>query len=456
MGEDKPEQGASDDSAVVGEDAAEGSGLSGTFELPEGLLPDLEAEFGAVDSPAGDDPNRGDDGEEVGSEFSEFAEIDNPEMAADLIGETSQDELPGGWESSDDYDDGGEAASGQQHDHPLEVRGSRRDGGQGSLPPRPLRRKQSSGSGVGVVVGGLMAIPIVIVILLWGFRRDDFGIARVMPETLSFLIPAELRAPRASRGLRIPDPRGLPRLPAEGLVAADVPLPSVRVAEDVGGGADVPAISGGSLPLDETSGGERPPEDALLAAADLALLEMATTRAGVMLESVLGVPEDAPDSMRKAALVDWYKSLAAVGEEAVAAEQMMAESGRSTASVAQPLAGMVHRISENPTAYAEFGELAQQWMKATKRDSQGIVVPGRVAGVRQVGSIWSSTLHAGVDGAESPMVTVLSRRPPAMEEGTEVVAVGVVVAGEVMWAASFVTRDADGSTPAGDVPVSAE
>ena len=457
MGEDKPEQVSSDDAAFVGDDAAEGSGLSGAFELPEGILPDLEAEFGAVASPAGDDPNRGEDGDEVGSEFSEFAELDNPEMAADLIGETSQDELPGGWESSDDFDEDEEAAAGPQVDHPMEVRGGRRDAVQGSLPPRPLRRKHASGSVVGVVVGGLMAIPIVIVILLWGFRRDDFGIARVMPETLSFLIPQELRAPRASRGLRIPDPRGLPRLPEEGLVAADDPLAGARAAEDDRVVSEMPAGTGGALPLDEaTDGRDEPAEDALLAAADLAMLEMATARAGVMLASVLGVPEDAPDSMRKAALVDWYKSLAAVGEEAVATEQVMAESGRSTTRLAQPLASMVQRIGENPAAYAEFGDLAQQWIKATKRDSQGIVVPGRIAEVRQVGMVWTSTLHTGVDGAESPLVTVLSSRPPAMEEGTEVVAVGVMVAGDAMWAASFVTRDADGSMPAGDVPVSAE
>lgn len=444
-----------DETVAVGGEAAEGSGLSGSFELPEGILPDLDAEFGSVESLAGDDPTRGDEGEDVGSEFSEFAEIDNPEMAADLIGETSQDELPGGWESSDDFDEATEADAHQR----FESVSGRNGGAMGTLRPRPLRRQQSKSSLLGVLVGGLLAIPIVVTILLWGFRRDDFGIGRMIPESLSFLMPAELRTPRRARDRSLPDPRGLPRLPAEGLIKADDPLVAALAGNpDAGGGtAALVAASDAerALPGGDESG-ERSAEDALLDAADLAMLEMATARAGVMLDSVTETPEDAPETLRKSALVDWYKSLAAVGEEAVAAEQLLADAGRATTRVDGALAGMVERIAARGTAYADLQELARLWLKATKRDSPGAVIPGTLSDVKPVGAVWASTLIGLEQGAETSLVTVLSRRPPEMPVGTDVVAVGVMVGGDVMWAAGLVGREAVESTDTRESPLSTE
>lgn len=421
----------------------------GSFELPNGLVADLEPDFGSVEVSAADDHGAGaDDGEDLGSEFSEFADIDNPEMAADLIGETSQDELPGSWDDSDDDLEGVGADPEQGFEGPLDGVGLRPEAGRSGLRPRPVRRKQSAGSVIGVIVGGLLALPIVLVILLWGFRRDDFGVARMLPEPLVFLVPAELRVPRLPLGS---EPPPMPRLPRDGFMG-DTP--------GVMGDTPNVAAAGGepSVTVDAVAGSSAAsllPEDPLLDAADLALLEMATARAGVMLTSVIDVPDDAPDDMRKRALVDWYKSLAAVGEQAAAAEQVITDAGRSAAAVTRPLASMVQQIVELPGVAEELATLARQWMQATKRDAEGVVLPGTLLDVRRVGGVWVSTVRARDEGATPLTVTAMSRQRPAMPEGTPVVAVGVVVADNVMWAASWVASDPEADTAA-DTPAAFE
>ena len=415
----------------------------GSFELPDGLVADLEPDFGSVDVSAADDQGAGgDDGEDLGSEFSEFADIDNPEMAADLIGETSQDELPGSWDDSDDGADSGDAVGGdpvQTFDGPLGGVGRRPEAGRSGLRPRPVRRKQSAGSVIGVIVGGLLALPIVLVILLWGFRRDDFGIARALPEPLVFLVPAELRVPRLPLGSEGPP---MPRLPRDGFMG-DTPDVMGETADVAVAGVDPPVTSdAGTTP----AAGALLPEDPLLDAADVALLEMATARAGVMLTAVIDVPDDAPDEMRKRALVEWYKSLAAVGEQAAEAEQVITDAGRSAAAVTRPLVTMVQQIVERPGVAEELATLAEQWMQATKRDAEGVVFPGTLLDVRRVGGVWVSTVRAGDAGTSPLTVTAMSRQRPATPEGSEVVAFGVVVADEVIWAASWVASEPEVDT----------
>ena len=399
---------------------------AGTFELPEGLVPDLEHEFAAADATDGEAAG-GDEADELGSEFSEFAEIDNPEMAADLIGETSQDELPGSWADGDEVD---VATVGTEEAYREQV--ASRDPGRAAarvgLRPRPLPRRTTGSSLVGVIIGGLMAVPIVVAILLLGFRRDDFGIAGLMPDALAFLLPAELRLPRLPRDLPAADK--MPRLPRDGFAEISPRGESGSVAV-----ATPPALADGPVGRGDPTGIDRPVEDALLDAADLALLEMATARSNVMLSSLLELPAEAPEEMLKAARVDWYKSLAAVGEEAVAAEQVRVEGGRSAEAVARPVVALLEKIALDAVAAEELATLARQWIQATKRDSQGVVFPGQLRDVRQIGSAWAASVQAGGDDEQAREVTVLSRRRPEFADGSQVVAVGVIVAGDVIWAA---------------------
>ena len=60
---------------------------------------------------------------------------------------------------------------------------------------RPKVKKKGSGLGqmVGVVFGGLMALPITYAILIWGFHKDPFKFGRQMPPQLAFLLPQKLQ-----------------------------------------------------------------------------------------------------------------------------------------------------------------------------------------------------------------------------------------------------------------------
>ena len=55
------------------------------------------------------------------------------------------------------------------------------------------KKKSGLGGLIGIVAGGLFAIPLTLGILLWGLGRDPFGLANLVPQSLAFLVPAELR-----------------------------------------------------------------------------------------------------------------------------------------------------------------------------------------------------------------------------------------------------------------------
>jgi len=56
-------------------------------------------------------------------------------------------------------------------------------------------KKKGSGLGqmVGVVLGGLMALPITYAILIWGFQKDPFKLGKQVPSQLAFLLPQKLQ-----------------------------------------------------------------------------------------------------------------------------------------------------------------------------------------------------------------------------------------------------------------------
>jgi hypothetical protein len=405
-----------------GDDERARISLSGTSpfddlpdDFPDSAGIDLDPDFSSLESSAELDNDaalgeeRPEDGQ--GSEFSEFADIDNPEMAADLIGETSQDEDPGGWadpehgEAVDVTDPSvmpNGAAAGERS-------GGREPAMQGvGLRPRPQRRRTAAGSLLGVVIGGLLSLPVVAAILVWGFRRDDFGIARSLPEPLAFLVPTELRPPRPPRPL--------------------VPMPPPP-------------------PL------ESPPQqavaDPVLEAAERAALTMATARAEVMLEAVLDLPDDAPSAILAPALIDWYKSLATVAEEAAVLERELAVHDMDVDAIRPSLKTLSARITASPRATHELARLTRQWMQSSRRSSDGIFLAGMLEMKRQAGSAWVSAVvldgDASDDAAErressendtrTNAVTVLSRRELAVAEGQQVVVLGVLVSEGVVWAA---------------------
>lgn len=395
-------------------------------DFPDSAGIDLDPDFSSLEASTGTDHDavpgeeRADD--DLGSEFSEFADIDNPEMAADLIGETSQDEDPGRWsDHEDEHAVDGIASSGK----PVVPRvgdgmGLGRDRavpGLG-LRHRTSRRRTSAGSLAGVVIGGLLSLPLVALILLWGFRRDDFGIARSLPDPLAFLVPAELRLPRLPRA-------AMPMPP---------PLPSPPV----------------------TLAREEAVTDPILDAAERAALTMAAARAEVMLDAVLDLPVDAPPNILAPALIDWYKSLASVADEATALERDMATQGRDDDAIGPSVRTIASRIAASPRAIEQLTRLTRQWMQSSRRTSDGVFLLGRLQATRQAGSAWISNVTLEGEAvdmapAESELsgeslqpaaVTVLSRRELGVTDGERVVVLGVLVSEDVVWAAAGMPADA--------------
>jgi len=55
---------------------------------------------------------------------------------------------------------------------------------------RPKPAKQGGlGQMIGVVLGGLMALPITYATLIWGFGKDPFKFTKNVPPDLAFLLP---------------------------------------------------------------------------------------------------------------------------------------------------------------------------------------------------------------------------------------------------------------------------
>ena len=89
-------------------------------------------------------------------------------------------------------------------------------------------KKKGSGFGqmVGVVLGGLMALPITYAILIWGFQKDPFKLGKQVPSQLAFLLPQKLQP-----GYKPPRKTGAgPNLDAapslDDLPSADEPMPT--------------------------------------------------------------------------------------------------------------------------------------------------------------------------------------------------------------------------------------
>jgi hypothetical protein len=45
---------------------------------------------------------------------------------------------------------------------------------------------------IGIVMGGVVALPVTQMILWWGLRRDPLGLAAMLPEALRWITPDQL------------------------------------------------------------------------------------------------------------------------------------------------------------------------------------------------------------------------------------------------------------------------
>ena len=150
------------------------------------------------------------DGEAIAADM--LASGDDPESGADFgqpLNEANSDDVSF---DAGMMDGGSLFAEGEQLDPLADAAGSEQDDS-ASIPisaavamtgaaaaaaagVRPVAaKKKSSGLGqmVGVVLGGLMALPITYAILLWGFQKDPFKLGQQVPSQLAFLLPQKLQ-----------------------------------------------------------------------------------------------------------------------------------------------------------------------------------------------------------------------------------------------------------------------
>ena len=385
-----------------------------------------------------------------------------------------------------------------------------------SRPGGRAGKRGGIGQLVGIVLGGLMAIPIVLGILIglmWMGWDDTAGIRTWLPTQAAFLLPPANRgATRAIAGgpdlSAAPSLDDLPTTPAtepapdsgaepapeRAAVSADEPAAAPMPQDDEPAAPPMPQdpeglatsiepASDGSakdesfaatepatmnptvepkpgdlaMPLatppslDDVAALATPQEDVAVGSApmpvepivpavpepeplDTSALERAVAEASTAMEAVQGVGDPA-DPARKALLVEWYKQLVRVAEELAMLERVAADSGRPLAATPEVAADHHHRILAAPERLDDLARLARNWLAYNRREGDGIVLPATFAGARQVGPYWYSRVSMAEAGGRSREVAVISRAEPAAAAGDAVLISGLVLDGDVLWAA---------------------
>lgn len=323
--------------------------------------------------------------------------------------------------------------------------------------PAPQRKpkKKSGGIGqmIGIVLGGALAIPVTLGILVWGFGKDPFGTTRHVPEQLAFLLPQKFQRGGRERGvdlgLKIPqdpprrrtedDPGVRPPADPVGdpLVNVDDPLTPAPKNDPVDDPADIDPTAFID-PLDEPPG-KKPPADRVVVPPpppplDMSALVAAIGEAEAAAEAIRTV-SDAEDPARRPLLIEWYKRLVKVADELVLLERTAADSGRPLARAPEGVAALHAAIAAQGGLRDELARLGRMWVSATKRNGDGVVLPLTFESARRVGPYWSSQATLQLPKGEPRRIVVVSRGEPAAVAGDAVVVTGVILGDGVIWAA---------------------
>ena len=321
--------------------------------------------------------------------------------------------------------------------------------------PKARPRKASAiGQLLGIVGGGLMAIPITLGILIWGFQKDPFKVTKHVPEEVAFLLPAQFRkgyvkplegGPDLSRAPSLDD------LPSSDTAVPNVPLADVATDEPAAAepAAAEPEPEVAVAPTPEPPAPPAIPEPEPL---DTAALEGAVADASAALAAVKAV-EDPADPVRKKLLVEWYKQLARMAQELAMLEHVAADSGRPLEHTPDDVARLHASILARPDLVDDLSRLARNWLAYSKRSGDGIVVPVTFGGARRVGPYWTSRATMIEAGGKPRELAIISRAEPSAVPGDTIIVTGLVLDGGVFWAADL--RSA-GDGDAAAAPVVAE
>jgi len=371
---------------------------------------------------------------------------------------------------------------------------------------RPRSKKSGLGQLIGVVLGGLLALPITFAILIWGFRKDPLNVVRHVPESMAFLFPQEL-VPGAKRpandgpaggptlddvpavasvegdtgtaGEPVAEPAAEPapledaalQEPASdpSMTIADTPAADVPMRESaaettsteptslaVVDPADVPAPSTdpfGDLSPVMTPSPEPPvvdtpaipePEPLDMAALDSAVAAADEAYGAVEASGVDADPDPARQARRRnRLLVEWYRQLSNVAEELSALERVAADTGRELDGPPEAVARLQETVLGDQARLDDLARLSRDWLAYKGRSTSGIVMPAVLAGVRNVGPYWCSTVTVADGDDRTRDVVVISRSEPAVSPGDSVLVIGLIVDGDTLWASDLRPAVAD-------------
>ncbi len=336
--------------------------------------------------------------------------------------------------------------------------------------PAPPRKKKPSmvGQMVGVVVGGVMAFPIVFAILIWGFGQDPFKLTPMVPDSMAFLLPSRFR-PGGGDGLSQapslddlvgadqtggvedglagisdggeltsepePEPEPEPIEPSPNDLASVDPSDPDATSEPI----DDPLMS----LLDETANVVEPPALPQPEPApepeplDLDDLDSAVAAAATALEAVVAV-DDPEDPIRRELLARWYLSLAVYAQELATLERLAAESGRPFEPAIEKGEAIRTSLASHPELIDAMAWLSRKLIAYAKRSSDGLVIPATFVRAKLVGPYWRSQVTlAGTEKYPSREMVVLTRSEPAVAPGDTVVVTGLTVDDDVVWASDL-------------------
>lgn len=341
---------------------------------------------------------------------------------------------------------------------------------------RPVgARKGGLGQLLGVVFGGLLAIPVTLAILLYGFQRDPFQIAPRVPDALRFLLPSRFRpfdsdrrmaaspnAVRPSTLDQLPAPRLTAEDPvdagAEGDTAADGARslagpaePEVAVGEPVDGSGEgtsgVPVadtledvrIVVEPVPVERADASDEHVRGAQR--VDFSHVDSAVAAAISATEN-LAAPVDGDPSARDQALVGWYRRLSVVADESAKAERSAIEAARPASEVVEKFAELSRRLSGRRLDDLEL--LGAMWLASEKRPSEGAMLVATLEAAHPVGPWWGGRL--AVAGDTPRTLSFLARSEPRAEPGERVIVVGVLGDSGTIWAVDVGPLSAAGET----------
>lgn len=324
----------------------------------------------------------------------------------------------------------------------------------GKKPAAKPAKKSGLGQLVGIVLGGVMAIPITLAILIWGLQRDPFKVAKMVPDEYKFLLPQKLQG-KKQVAVRAPDLAQAASL--EGLPAAEPAAVDAAAAGEgtpAGDAAAAPAAGekpmkqpglddlANSISLDpaaaETPKPAAEPAPAPPAAPepeplDLSGLDAAIAEATTAMEAVPPV-EDGDKKARMRALAAWYKSLAQVAEELAMLERVAADSGRPLEAAPEQFVTLQAALVAQPGMLAELSTWGRNWIGFSKRGSAGIVLPVTFDSATRLGPFWSAKVLIDKGEGDMEELAIVSRAEPAALTGDRVIVTGLLLDGDVIWA----------------------